>query len=155
MKPDTTPTPAIGGSSPAYVCLPGWLDHLQQHQRLAVTHLSVECCDGAAAIAKRLYGQSASLFLEPNDHTMPVLGQFSHLQWIPEATGIESDEALVRFEQASLKPLPWYENSDAPWQKLVRRNNDLNKQLPIPTHNAHEQWPYIIAGLLIIEDRLL
>lgn len=153
MQPVTTPTPATDGALPAGSCLRGWLDHLQRHQRLAVIHPGVDLCFGIAAIANRLDGKSASLFPEPSGHTIPVVsGLLSDRQWMAEAMGVEPGEVLARFEQASLNPLPWYEISDAPCQQVVHREVDLNKQLPIPTHNEHDSGPYITAGLLITRN---
>ncbi|WP_286776302.1 UbiD family decarboxylase domain-containing protein, partial [Pseudomonas sp. UBA800] len=69
-----------------------------------------------------------------------------------EAMGVESAEVLARFEAASLNPLPWREVGDAACQQVVHREIDLNKLLPIPTHNEHDSGPYITAGLLITRN---
>ena len=54
---------------------------------------------------------------------------------------------LARFQDAALNPLPWKEVKSAPVQEVVHREVDLAKQLPLPTHNEHDNGAYITAGL--------
>jgi len=150
------PSPSV---EPATAALPvgttlrGWLDYLQNTQRLSVIRPGTALRFGVAAIANRLDGHSASLFLQPGGHPVPVIsGLLSDRQWMAEAMGVESSQVLARFEQASLNPLPWQEIADAPCQQVVHRDVDLLAQLPIPTHNEHDSGPYITAGLLITRN---
>ena len=106
-----------------------------------------------AAIAKRFDGYKATLFPRPGGHAMPVIsGLVSDRQWIAEAMGVESSEVLTRFQEAMLNPLPWQEVTSAPVQEVVHREVDLGTQLPLPTHNEHDNGAYITAGLCIARN---
>jgi 2,5-furandicarboxylate decarboxylase 1 len=48
--------------------------------------------------------------------------------------------------------MPWREVASAPAQEQVHRNVDLQKLLPLPTHNELDYGPYISAGLLITRN---
>lgn len=153
MLPQHSPSTDIASTLPLGSSLRGWLDHLQQSQRLSIVRPGVDLRFGVAAIANRLDGRSASLFLEPSGHPIPVIsGLLSDRQWMAEAMGVEPSQVLARFEQASLEPLPWQETEDAPCQQVVHRDVDLLAQLPIPTHNEHDSGAYITAGLLITRN---
>lgn len=139
-----TATPPVGAS------LRGWLDHLQQSRRLSVIEPDTDLRFQVAAIANRLDGRSASLFPRPGGHDIPVIsGLLSHRDWMAEAMGVAPSEVLARFQEASLNPIPWREVNTPACQQVVHREVDLNRQLPIPTHNEHDSGAYITAGLLI------
>ncbi len=139
-----TATPPVGAS------LRGWLDHLQQSRRLSVIEPDTDLRFQVAAIANRLDGRSASLFPRPGGHDIPVIsGLLSHRDWMAEAMGVAPSEVLARFQEASLNPVPWREVATPACQQVVHREVDLNRQLPIPTHNEHDSGAYITAGLLI------
>jgi 2,5-furandicarboxylate decarboxylase 1 len=130
-----------------------WLDHLAARDRLAVIRPGTALRFELAAIAKRLDGHKATIFPRPGNHPMPVLsGLVSHRQWIADAMGVEASEVLARFQDAALNPVPWEEVQRAPAQEVVHRDVDLTKQLPIPTHNEHDNGAYITAGLLIARN---
>ncbi|HCE40377.1 MAG TPA: UbiD family decarboxylase [Alcanivorax sp.] len=130
--------------------LRGWLDHLQQSRRLSVIEPDTDLRFQVAAIANRLDGRSASLFPRPGGHDIPVIsGLLSHRDWMAEAMGVAPSEVLARFQEASLNPVPWREVATPACQQVVHREVDLNRQLPIPTHNEHDSGAYITAGLLI------
>jgi len=87
-----------GPALPVGASLRDWLDHLQQTQRLSIVRPGTDLRFGVAAIANRLDGQSASVFLEPGDHPIPVIsGLLSDRQWMAEAMGVESSQVLARF----------------------------------------------------------
>ena len=133
--------------------LRGWLDHLAAHDRLAVIRPETSLRFELAAIAKRFDGHKATLFPRPGGHAMPVIsGLVSDRQWIAEAMGVESSEVLTRFQEAMLNPLPWQEVTSAPVQEVVHREVDLGTQLPLPTHNEHDNGAYITAGLCIARN---
>lgn len=139
-----TAMPPVGAS------LRGWLDHLQQSRRLSVIEPDTDLRFQVAAIANRLDGRSASLFPRPGGHDIPVIsGLLSHRDWMAEAMGVAPSEVLARFQEASLSPIPWREVATPACQQVVHRDVDLNRQLPIPTHNEHDSGAYITAGLLI------
>lgn len=133
--------------------LRAWLDHLAARDRLAVIRPGTALKFELAAIAKKLDGEKATLFPRPDNHPMPVLsGLTSDRQWMAEAMGVEPSELLARFQDAALNPLPWQEVKSAPAQEVVHRDVDLTKQLPIPTHNEHDNGAYITAGLMIARN---
>ena len=133
--------------------LRGWLDHLAAHDRLAVIRPETSLKFELAAIAKRFDGYKATLFPRPGGHAMPVIsGLVSDRQWIAEAMGVDSSEVLTRFQEAMLNPLPWQEVTSAPAQEVVHRDVDLGTQLPLPTHNEHDNGAYITAGLCIARN---
>ena len=130
-----------------------WLDYLAAHNRLAVIRPETSLKFELAAIAKRFDGRKATLFPRPGGHAMPVIsGLVSDRQWIAEAMGVESSEVLTRFQEAMLNPLPWQEVTSAPVQEVVHREVDLGTQLPLPTHNEHDNGAYITAGLCIARN---
>ncbi|MDH6286318.1 UbiD family decarboxylase [Rhodococcus opacus] len=140
-----TSTPLPVGAS-----LRGWLDHLQRSGRLTLTNPDVDLRFGVAGVANRLDGISASVFPAPGGHPVPIVsGLLSQRSWMAEAAGVEQSELITRFEDACLHPVPSEETSHAPCQQLVHHDVDLEKQLPIPTHNEHDHGAYITAGLLI------
>lgn len=138
---------------PPGATLRGWLDHLQSSQRLTLVEAGTPLRFGVAAVANRLDGQSASLFLAPDQHEIPVVsGLLSDRLWMAEAMGVKPAEVLNRFQEASLNPIAGEEVADAPCQTVVLHQVDLLKQLPIPTHNEHDSGAYITAGLLITRN---
>jgi len=143
-----------GGNKPQPItALRDWLDHLAARDRLAVIRPEVSLKYELAAIAKRFDGHKATLFPHPGGHAMPVIsGLVSDRQWIADAMGVDSSEVLSRFQDAMLNPLPWKEVKSAPAQEVVHREIDLGKQLPLPTHNEHDNGAYITAGLCIARN---
>jgi len=138
---------------PPGATLRGWLDHLQSSQRLTLVEAGTALRFGVAAVANRLDGQSASLFLAPDQHDIPVVsGLLSDRLWMAEAMGVTPAQVLTRFQDASLNPIASQEVADAPCQAVVHHQVDLLKQLPIPTHNEHDSGAYITAGLLITRN---
>jgi 2,5-furandicarboxylate decarboxylase 1 len=130
-----------------------WLDHLAARDRLAVMREGVGLRFELAAIAKRLDGERATLFPKPDGHTIPVVsGLVSSRGWMAEAMGVEPQDVLTRFQDATLHPMPWEQAASAPVQEVVHRDVDLFKQLPLPTHNEHDSGAYITAGLLIARN---
>ena len=148
------PSPLASGNKPQPITtLRDWLDHLAARDRLAVIRPEVSLKFELAAIAKRFDGAKATLFPRPGGHAMSVVsGLVSDRQWIAEAMGVESSEVLARFQEAVLNPLPWKEVSSAPVQEVVHRDVDLGTQLPLPTHNEHDNGAYITAGLCIARN---
>ena len=146
-------TPPGSNAPQPITTLRGWLDHLAAHDRLAVIRPETSLKFELAAIAKRFDGYKATLFPRPDGHAMPVIsGLVSDRQWIAEAMGVESSEVLTRFQEAMLNPLPWQEVTSAPVQEVVHREVDLGTQLPLPTHNEHDNGAYITAGLCIARN---
>jgi 2,5-furandicarboxylate decarboxylase 1 len=130
-----------------------WLDHLASRDRLAVIRPGVALRFDLAAIAKRLDGSKATVFPAPGGHALPVVsGLVSNRDWIADAMTVEPGEVLRRFQHATLNPLPWREVKNAPAQQRVHRDIDLQKLLPLPTHNEFDSGPYITAGLLIARN---
>ncbi|AUN95206.1 UbiD family decarboxylase [Pseudazoarcus pumilus] len=139
--------------------LRAWLRHLAATDRLAAIRKPVSLEHELAAIAKRLDGRQAALFLAPGDHAMPVVSGFmSRREWIAEAMGVAGSELLARFRHAADNPLPWREvdSAAAPCRQVVHdfRNGglDILDLLPIPTHSEHDYGPYISAGLVIARN---
>jgi len=131
-----------------------WLDHLAVHERLTVLKPGTRLRHEIAAIAKRLDGQRATLFPHPDGrHAIPVVsGLVSDRAWMADAMGVEPAEVLRRFQEATLNPIPWRETTRAPAQEVVHRTVDLEKLLPLPTHNEYDSGPYITAGLMITRN---
>lgn len=135
---------------PVGASLRGWLDHLQASGRLALTRPDIDLRFGVAGVANRLDGISASVFPAPGGHAVPIVScLLSQRGWMAEAAGVEQSELIARFENACRNPVPSHETTDAPCQQVVHHDVDLEKQLPIPTHNEHDHGAYITAGLLI------
>jgi 2,5-furandicarboxylate decarboxylase 1 len=149
----SSPPIAIGNMPRPITTLRDWLDHLAARDRLAVIRPGTSLQFELAAIAKRFDGRKATLFPHPGGHAMPVIsGLVSDRQWIAEAMGVDSSEVLARFQDAALNPLPWKEVASAPVQEVVHRTIDLGRQLPLPTHNEHDNGAYITAGLFIARN---
>ncbi len=130
--------------------LRGWLDHLAEHDRLAIIRPGVGLRFELAAISKRLDGEKATFFPRPGGHPIPIVsGLLGARGWIADAMGVEADAILARFSEAAANPLPWREISSAPVQEVVHEKVDLAHLLPIPTHNELDSGPYISAGLMI------
>ncbi len=133
--------------------LRGWLDHLAARDRLCVIKPNADLKFEVAAYAKRLDGQRASFFPRPGGHAIPVVsGLVSDRGWMAEAMGVDPADVVTRFQEAALNPLPCQEVASAPAQEVVHRDIDLQKLLPLPTHNEHDGGPYISAGLMIVRN---
>ena len=143
-------TPADGAPAPT---LRGWLDRLEASGRLARARPGIPLRFTLAALAKRRDGRQATLFPEPDRrHRIPVVsGLVSVRSWIAEALGTDEAGLLDRYQRAIESPLPCeeVERAAAPAQEEVIREVDLERDLPIPTHNEHDSGPYITAGLVI------
>jgi 2,5-furandicarboxylate decarboxylase 1 len=127
-----------------------WLRHLFETGRAVEARPKVALTHELAAIAKRLDGEKAVLFPEPDGHAVPVTsGLVARRSWIAEAIGVAEEGLLERFRVASENPIPWAEVEDATVQSEVHRQVDLGALLPLPTHAEHDSGPYISAGLLI------
>lgn len=130
-----------------------WLDHLSEHGRLAVIRPEVGLRHELAAIANHFDGQKATYFPRPGGHPIPVVsGLLSAHAWVADAMGVPQGEILQRFSHAAANPVPWREVSQAPVQEVVHETVDLQKLLPVPTHNELDSGPYISAGLLIARN---
>ena len=136
--------------------LRGWLAHLSATGRVATIAKPVSLKHELAAVAKRLDGKQAAVFLAPAGHDMPVVSGFmSKRSWIAEAMGVAEKDLLKRFRDAADNPLPWNEVSAeaAVCQQVVHTTGiDLHALLPIPTHSEHDNGPYITAGLVIARN---
>lgn len=145
----TAPDAAAGTEAP-YRTLRAWLDRLAATGRLAVARPGAALRFQLAAIANRLDGHQASFFPRPDGHPVPVVsGLTSDRDWMAEAMGVAPAELLPRFQHAAANPLPWREVTDAPVQQVMHIEVDLQRLLPLPTHNEHDSGAYITAGLLI------
>ena len=130
-----------------------WLDHLAARDRLTVVRPGTGLRFELAAVAKRLDGRRATLFPRPDGHAIPVVsGLVSDRGWMAEAMGVEPAEVLARFQDAALNPIPWRETTSAPAQEVVHREINLERLLPLPTHNEHDSGPYVTAGLMITRN---
>jgi 2,5-furandicarboxylate decarboxylase 1 len=147
---DNTPQPVRS--------LRDWLDHLAARDRLTVVRPGTSLRFELAAVAKRLDGRRATLFPRPDGHAIPVVsGLVSDRGWMAEAMGVEPAEVLARFQDAALNPIPWRETTSAPAQEVVHRQGgverlNLERLLPLPTHNEHDSGPYVTAGLMITRN---
>src|SRR5262249_8112941 len=98
-------------------------------------------------------GCAPPCFPRPGGHPIPVVsGLISHRGWMAEAMGVEPGEVLARFQEAARDPIPWRETASAPAHEVVHRHVDLERLLPLPTHNEHHGGPYVTAGLLITRN---
>jgi 2,5-furandicarboxylate decarboxylase 1 len=131
-----------------------WLDRLAATGRLRVIRPGVGLVHELAAIANRLDGKAATFFPHPDNHTGAVVsGLVSSRAWMAEAFGVTESELIRHYQQAAANPLPWREVAAAPAQEVVQLNDiDLQRLLPIPTHNEHDSGPYITAALAISRD---
>lgn len=136
--------------------LRGWLAHLSATGRVATIATPVALEHELAAVAKRLDGSQAAVFLAPGGHGMPVVSGFmSKRSWIAEAMGVAEKDLLQHFRNAADHPLPCHEVDarHAVCQQVVHaRGIDLHALLPIPTHSEHDNGPYITAGLVIARN---
>jgi 3-octaprenyl-4-hydroxybenzoate carboxy-lyase N-terminal domain/3-octaprenyl-4-hydroxybenzoate carboxy-lyase Rift-related domain len=151
---DLEPARTHGDNTPQPIrSLRDWLDHLAARDRLVVVKPGIGLRFDLAAIAKRLDGLRATLFPRPGGHSIPVVsGLISDHGWMAEAMGVEPGEVLARFQEAARDPIPWRETASAPAQEVVHRHVDLERLLPLPTHNEHDGGPYVTAGLMITRN---
>jgi 2,5-furandicarboxylate decarboxylase 1 len=143
-----------GDNKPQPICsLRDWLDHLAARGRLTVLDPGAGLRFELAAVAKRLDGLRATLFPRPGGHPIPVVsGLISDRGWMAEAMGVEPGDVLANFQHAALHPIAWRETSSGPAQEIVHRQVDLERLLPLPTHNEHDSGPYVTAGLMITRN---
>lgn len=158
MDDNTKQKPQVAGRVPSNALPPGatlrsWLEHLDENQRLAFARPGVKLKYELAGIANRLDGRKASFFPAPEGHSVPVVsGIVSDRGWMAEALGIAEDGLLRRFQAAMAEPIAPHDVNEAPCQEVVHRTVDLNRLLPVPTHNELDSGPYIAAGLIIVRN---
>lgn len=144
----STRSAPVGRNAPI-TSLREWLDYLAASHRLAVVRPGVSLRFELAAIAKRLDGTKATFFPRPGGHAVPVVsGLVSDRGWMAEAMGVSEDRMLPHFQHAAMNPLPNNEVKTGPVQEIVHRHVDLQKLLPLPTHNELDSGPYITAGMI-------
>ncbi|MFM0030137.1 UbiD family decarboxylase [Paraburkholderia madseniana] len=133
-----------------------WLERLSATGRVATIDQPVSLQHELAAVAKRLDGEQAAIFLKPGGHAIPVVSGFmSKRAWIAEAMGVPEAALLERFRDAAGHPVAWHElpRDEAACQQVIRTQGiDLHALLPIPTHSEHDNGPYITAGLVIARN---
>jgi 2,5-furandicarboxylate decarboxylase 1 len=149
-----TPAATDHTTLPPGASLRGWLDHAERAGRLAVARPGADLRFGVAAVANRLDGTATSFFPNPSGHVVPVVsGLLSQRAWMAEALGVGESELIAAFSRATSNPVPSVEVTGAPCQEVVEPEVDLERSLPIPTHNEHDSGSYITAGLLIARQR--
>ena len=127
-----------------------WLTHLSATDRLAVAKPGLGLKHELAAVADRLELDKAVLFPSPDGHPVPVVANLLAARgWIGDCLGVSENDLLDRYQDAVRNPLPWVEVDAGPVQDVVHRDVDINRQLPVPTHNELDSGPYISAGLMI------
>ena len=137
----------------ACVDLRSWLRMLASDGRLAPITRPAALEFEIAAIAKRLDGERATYFANPQGNDGRVVsGILSRRAWMAQALGLAENEMLDRFQQAVAEPLAWREVEAAPCREIVHTAPDLRRLLPIPTHNEHDSGAYITAGVLIVRN---
>ena len=140
-------------NAPPAPSLRGWLKRLEESGRLARARPGIPLRYTLAALAKRLDGERATFFPEPDGrHRTPVVsGLVAARSWIAEALATDEAGLLHHYQRAIESPLPCREvdRGRAPAQEEVAREVDLERDLPIPVHNEHDAGPYITAGLVI------
>lgn len=130
-----------------------WLHRLDVTERLTILKPGTDLHFELAGIANRLDGDQASYFPSPKGHVIPVVsGLISDRRWMAEALGVEEATLVAAFQDAIANPLPSIEVDNAPCQEVVHTEPDLEKLLPIPTHNEHDSGAYITAGLAITKN---
>jgi 2,5-furandicarboxylate decarboxylase 1 len=133
--------------------LRAWMQRLQETGRLAVGKPGLRLQHEVAAVAQKLDGTQATLFPQPSGHRISIIsGIVSDRGWMAEALGVAPEDLLGHFQHAADAPLAWREMEGAPAQEVVHRDVDILKQLPVPTHNEHDNGAYITAGILIARD---
>ena len=138
----------------AFQSLREWIEHLQNSDRLVRTKPGIPLKYTLAAVAKKLDGEKAVLFPNPEGHSISVVsGIVSRREWIAEAMGVSNGMLLEHFREAVLNPIPCEEVKRAPAQEVAQKIPiDIEKILPIPTHNEHDSGAYITAGLVIARN---
>ncbi len=130
-----------------------WLDRLDLTERLTVLKPGADLHFELAGIANRLDGRQASYFPKPGGNDVGVVsGLISNRAWMAEALGVAEDMLVPAFQDAIANPLPTVTIENASCQEVVHDDPDLEKLLPIPTHNEHDSGAYITAGLAITKN---
>ena len=131
-----------------------WLLKLESDGRLAMMQSDINLQFELAGIANRNDGVRASVFPHPSNHSGTVIsGLLSNRDWMAEALGVGPSELLSQYQHASSNPLSPKVVETAPCQEFVHNSDiDLNKILPIPTHNEHDSGAYITAALFICKN---
>lgn len=133
--------------------LRSWLRQLHADGRLLVSRKDVSLRHELAAVSKRLEREKAALFPCPGGHSIPVVANLlADRSWVADAIGVPEPALLERFQDAVRAPLAAREVRAGPAQEVIHRSVNLEKLLPIPTHNEHDSGAYITAGLLIARN---
>ena len=156
MQQESVKSPPIADRSAQQpiTTLRGWLDHLAARDLLAVIRPGTSLQFELAAIAKRLDGIKATLFPRPGGHSMPVIsGLVSRPQLDRRGDGRRASRCADALSGCRAKSVAVDGSQErCRCRKSVHREVDLNKLLPIPTHNEHDNGAYITAGLLIARN---
>ena len=134
--------------------LRSWLRQLEARDQLAIAKPHAGLVHELAAISKRLEREKAVLFPQPRAgekvHDIPVVANL--LIDRPSAAlalGVSDADLLPTFLNAARMPLAPVEVRDAPAQEVVHRDVDIQRLLPIPTHNELDSGAYITSALFI------
>ncbi|MDX2203600.1 MAG: UbiD family decarboxylase [Hyphomicrobiaceae bacterium] len=144
-------------SSGSTADLRAWLRQLDARGQLAVARPEAGLLHEIAAIAKSLEREQAVLFPAPRaadrTHHIPVVANlFVDRPSVAAALGVPDAELLDRFLNAARNPIAPVEVARAPAQDVVHEAVDIERLLPIPTHNELDSGAYITAALLIARD---
>jgi 2,5-furandicarboxylate decarboxylase 1 len=131
-----------------------WIEHLEAGGRLRRVKRSVRLRHELAALSQKLDGESAVLFEATDGAPMPVAANIAcRREWYAEAIGVAperlSQEVRLRQEvRIAPEAVP-----DAPFlEKVVSKNIDVLKRLPLPTYHELDGGPYISAGVFFAKD---
>lgn len=133
-----------------------WLAFLDRKGKLKRIRKEVDQVFEIAALGTKADGEYSLLFQKVKGYEVPVV---TGLAWERElfaaAMSTTADKMLDKVAGAVERPVPcrFVSSDDAPVKEvIVRKDIDLLKMFPVPTHHARDAGPYITAAILIAKD---
>jgi 2,5-furandicarboxylate decarboxylase 1 len=136
--------------------LRAWLERLHAAGLLAVVSRPVDPRFELTAVTTRLDGRKAVWFRRAGDSGVPVVaGVVTTRAMLAEACGSGEAGLVDRLMEAEARPRPCaaVPPSAAPVQeRVVDRDIDLLRLLPIPVHHEKDGGHHVSAGLCVVRD---
>ncbi len=95
----------------------------------------------------------AVLFTDVDGKPVPVIGNVVYgREVLAMAMGVETEELVDRFADRVTAPIDPVMVDDAPLLEVTEQDVDLTKLLPVLTHYADDEGPYITTGMASLRN---
>lgn len=132
----------------------GWLAHLERTGRLRRVSRRVSLRYEVAALSQKADGRTAVVFERTDGAPMPIAANVAcRRAWYADAMGVAPGDLLGETQRRQERKIKPRAVADAPFlHKVVTKEIDILKILPLPTYHEMDGGPYISAGVFVARD---